>query len=140
MRHAIALTVFMLTLLVWTVAQQPQTSGGQSTSQAPSQSQPSAPATGGQDPGQTPAGPADKSQADNQPITEGCLGGSSPNFTLTDKAGKTYTLTFPAGANVASLQSHIGESVRVMGPVTSSSIDVSKIGKGSGNCTAQKKQ
>lgn len=143
MKQAIALVVFMLTMLVWTAAQQPQPSGGQSTAPSPSQTpgasqpQPSAPGTAGQDASQAPAAPGDQSQAENQPVTEGCLGGTSPNFTLTDKAGKTYTLSLPPNANVASLQPHVGESVRVMGPVDkSSSIAVSKIGRGSGNCPA----
>jgi hypothetical protein len=147
MKQAIALTVFMLTMLVWTVAQQPQPSGGQATppsSQTPGagQSQPPVPGSGSQEAPQTPAGPGDQSQAGNQPITEGCLGGASPNFTLTDKAGTTYKLSFPQNANVSSLESHVGESVRVMGPVKSSSIDVSKIGRGSGKCpaSAPKKQ
>jgi hypothetical protein len=147
MKQAIALLVFMLTMSVWTVAQTSQPSGGQATppsSQTPgaSQSQPAAPGSGTQDASQTPAQPGDNTQAGNQPIVEGCLGGSTPNFTLTDKAGTTYKLNFPANANVASLTSHVGESVQVMGAVKSSTIDVSRIGKGAGNCpgNAPKKQ
>jgi hypothetical protein len=138
MKQAIALVAFMLTMLVWTAAQQ-QPSGGQSTSpgsQTPgaSQPQPSAPGGAGQDASQPPAAPGDQSQVENLPVTEGCLSGTSPDFTLTDKAGKTYKLSFPPNANIAALQPHVGESVRVMGPVKSSSIDVSKIGRGTGNC------
>jgi hypothetical protein len=139
MKQAIALVVFMLTMSIWTVAQQSQPSGGQTTppsSQTPGagQSQPPAPGPGDQPSPQPGTAPGDTSAAGDQPIIEGCLGGASPNFTLTDKAGTTYKLNFPANANVSSLEPHVGESVRVMGPVKSSSIDVSRIGKGSGTC------
>jgi len=76
----------------------------------------------------------------NAPVTEGCLGGSNANYTLTDKAGTTYKLNFPASANTSVLASHVGESVKVMGDVqdggkaSQSSINVAKIGRGQGAC------
>jgi hypothetical protein len=74
----------------------------------------------------------------NAPITEGCLGGTNPNFTITDSAGTTYKLAVPPGADVSSLSAHVGESVQVMGEVKQaagkSSIDVSRIGRGTGKC------
>ena len=78
----------------------------------------------------------------NATITEGCLGGSGTDYTLTDKAGTTYKLNFPATANVSTLSSHVGESVRVLGDVTNagkagqSSINATKIGRGTGTCPA----
>jgi hypothetical protein len=139
-KRAFVLVAFLLTMLVWTVAQQPDTSGGQTSPNSqtpgasPSQQQPQPSAPGGQDPAQPRDPSADTSQAANQPITEGCLGGSNPNYTLTDKAGTTYKLNFPREANVASLEPHVGESVRVMGAVNASAINVSRIGRGAGTC------
>jgi hypothetical protein len=71
------------------------------------------------------------------PITEGCLAGSNPNFTITDSAGKTYKLNIPASADATPLNSHVGESVQVLGPVNSgnpATIDVNRIGRGNGKC------
>jgi hypothetical protein len=85
---------------------------------------------------------------------EGCLGGTAPNFTVTDKAGTTYRLAIPPNADTAVLTQHVGESVQVMGPVTKASqssstnagastsatsasqqsIEVAKIGRGTGTC------
>jgi hypothetical protein len=50
-------------------------------------------------------------------IAEGCLGNSNPNYTITDPTGTTCKLNVPPGADVSSLQAHIGESVAVMGTV-----------------------
>jgi hypothetical protein len=188
MRQVLALVAFMLATMVWTMAQQPGASSGQSTSpnsqtssagqsqpsqSQPSQSQPSAPDSAGQGSaqsqgssqnqgsaqspqsqspaqGQDPAGrgsaqsgAGSQGPPANAPITEGCLGGSNPNFTITDKAGTTYKLNIPAGADTSVLTPHVGESVQVMGQITNgggaskaSSIDVSKIGRGTMNCQA----
>ena len=141
MRSVLVLGLFMLATLGWEMAQQPETSGGQATSpssQTPSASQSQNPSA----PGSASQGSA-QSGADNLPITEGCLGGTSPNFTITDKAGTTYKLNFPPNADASSLASHLGESVQIMGTVMNgagagkaSSIDVSKIGRGTGSCPA----
>jgi hypothetical protein len=62
-------------------------------------------------------------QGDNSPTAssqssiEGCLGGSAGNFTVMDKAGTTYQLQLPQGADNAKLSQHIGEEVRVTGTV-----------------------
>jgi hypothetical protein len=74
----------------------------------------------------------------NSPVTEGCLGGSASAYTITDKAGKSYKLNLPANADASPLASHIGESVMVQGNVNSTgspSIDVQRIGKGTGTCS-----
>lgn len=120
MRRMLVVTVFVLATLAWAAAQQPG-SAHQAAAQAGGQA-------GSQ--GQTP----------NAPITEGCLGGSNPNFTITDKAGTTYKLNIPPDADASTLVPHVGESVQVMGAVKDAgtpdkpSIDVSAIGRGTGNC------
>lgn len=42
---------------------------------------------------------------------EGCLSGSSGNYTLTDKQGNTYQLT----GDTAKLSEHVGHEVKIMG-------------------------
>jgi len=136
MKQFFVITLFMLATLAWAQrpgsAPDPNSSQPASpSSQAPSQTQPSTPGTADQS----------GSQSATATITEGCLGGSEPNYTLTDSAGTTYKLNMPARANTASLASHIGESVQVKGGVNSGkagsgTIDVQAIGKGSGKCPA----
>lgn len=147
MQRIAVLGLFILATLSWAPAQQPgnmpQGSSGQATSpraQSPdtTPSQPSRPGATGQNVPQT--GTQDGSQGANVAITEGCLGGTNPNYTITDATGTTYKLNVPPGADVSSLQAHIGEPVAVMGTVTQrtsanqSSIDVNKIGRGHGPC------
>ena len=95
-------------------------------------------------------------------ITEGCLGGTAPNFTLTDSAGKVYALSIPnPAANSGLLTQHLGESVAVMGTVSDAgsaassassgsstgaassaqpTIAVTKIGRGTTSCPSSKNQ
>jgi hypothetical protein len=114
MKTMLVITLFMLATLAWAGTQQP---GG--TGQAGSQG-----------------------QAPSVPVTEGCLGGSNPNFTITDKAGTTYKLNIPPSADTSKLAQHVGESVQVAGNVKdtgkagNSSIDVQGIGRGTGQCPA----
>ncbi len=138
MKKMLLITLYMLATLAWAAAQQPggtpDRSSGQATSpssQAPgdSQSQPSI------------RGSADQGPAANAPVTEGCLGGKAPNFTITDKAGTTYKLNIPPNADTSKLTSHVGEPVQVLGEVKDAkagnpSIDVRGIGKGTGRCPA----
>ena len=110
MKKILTITLFMLATLAWAAAQQPSNppdrSGGQARSQNP---------------------------AANAPVTEGCLGGSAPNFTLTDKAGTTYKLNIPSTADTSKLGQHVGEPVAVAGNVNgkagNASIDVQSIGR-----------
>jgi hypothetical protein len=147
MKKIVELTVFLLAMLSLAAAQQsggmPGKSGGYGnppSSQIPATNQSQAPTQGsaGQDAAQPGAQPGPQGQAANEPITEGCLGGSNPNFTITDSAGTTYKLNFPPNTDPSSLTPHVGESVQVMGDVKQAgkpaSIDVSKIGRGTGNC------
>ncbi len=133
MKNVLVMAVFMLATLAWAAAQQPG-SAPSANSQAPdaTQAQPSAPGSADQ-----AGGPASKA-----PITEGCLGGSAPNYTLTDNAGTAYKLNMPPNADTSKLASHVGESVQVQGNVKDASkpgkasIDVHAIGRGTGNCPA----
>src|SRR5947199_10103807 len=152
MRKILAVSLFVLATLTWSLAQNPGATPP-SAQQPPStdanqQTPPSAgaaqnPSQPGAQPGsQSGAQPQPQSQMPNAPITEGCLAGSNAGYTLTDKAGTTYKLNFAATANVSVLSAHVGESVKVMGDVTDagkagqSSINVSKIGRGAGTCPA----
>jgi len=141
MKNPLLITLFMLATLAWAAAQQPgsasQQPGGQATppsSQAPgaSQSQPSTPPSADQN------GP--QGQMSNSNVTEGCLGGTDPNYTIMDKSGTTYKLNLPANANTSTLASHVGEPVQVKGDVKdagkagNASIDVQAIGRGTGKC------
>ncbi len=144
MKKMLVTTLFMLVTLAWAAAQQPgstpERSSGQATSpssQAPgaSQSQPSVPGSADQNTG--PSGPMA-----NAPVTEGCLGGSDPNYTITDKAGTTYKLNIPPTADTSKLTQHVGEPVQVAGNVKdtgkagNASIDVQGIGRGTSKCPA----
>ena len=140
MKSILVAALFMLATLAW--AQQPGSSpdpnSGQSTpsSQAPgtTQTPPSTPGSAGQADSQ--------GQASNASVTEGCLGGSAPNYTLTDKAGTAYKLNMPPNADTSKLASHVGESVQVQGDVKdagkpgNAAIDVRAIGRGSSTCPA----
>jgi len=129
MRRSLVLTLILL-VSAWAIAQQdmqrPSAPAGQNQTQtqqpgsAPGQASPGSPST------MAPMGGAD--------MIEGCLGGSNPNYTVTDKAGTTYQLDIPKGADASVLAKHIGESVQVQGSVESHSIHVARIGKGSSSC------
>lgn len=143
MKKILVLTLFMLASVAWAAAQQPGSAPDQSSGQATSpssqapgatQSQPSTSGSHDQDaaPGQEP----------NAAVTEGCLGGRDPHYTITDKAGTTYKLNIPASADTSKLASHVGEPVQVLGDVKdtgkagNASINVQSIGKGMGKCPA----
>jgi hypothetical protein len=131
MKKILVMTLFMLATLAWAAAQQPGTPGaasGQATS--PGSQTPGATQT----PPTVPDSAGSQSGMTSQTVTEGCLGGTSPNYTLTDKSGATYKLNIPASADASKLAAHIGESVNVAGNVSGKSIDVQGIGKGNGTC------
>jgi len=118
MKNIFVMALFMLAVLAWAEAQQPGSAPG-SANQAGSHGQ--------------------ESQA---PITEGCLGGSNPNYTVTDTSGTVFKLNLPPNTDTSKLAPHVGESVQVQGDVKdagkagNASIDVQAIGRGTGNCPA----
>jgi uncharacterized protein YdeI (BOF family) len=113
--------IVSLILLVsaWAFAQQ-NTPSAPDQSQAPGQSQMQSQPGTTPDQANSPAAPS-ASEAAAPDVVEGCLGGSNPNFTVTDKTGSTYQILIPQGANAAPLGQHIGESVKVMGAIDKSS-------------------
>jgi hypothetical protein len=140
MKKMFVTALFMLATLACAAAQQPGSmpgrSDGQATSpnsQAPgaSQSQPSMP--GSADPNTEPSGAQAGSQgpAATAPVTQGCLGGSDPNYTITDTAGTTYKLNIPPNADTSKLAQHVGEPVQVAGDVK----DAGKGGQGLDRCS-----
>jgi hypothetical protein len=144
MRKTLTVCIFVLATLTWSLAQNTGVtpSGGQQppSGQAPDASQ-QTPPSGGANPSQPgSAQPQSQGPSANATVTEGCLGGSGASYTLVDKAGTSYKLNFPSTANVSTLSSHVGESVQVMGDVMDagkagqSSINVMKIGRGTGTC------
>jgi hypothetical protein len=75
----------------------------------------------------------------SQTVTEGCLGGSNPNYTITSSTGTNYKLNIPPNADTSKLAAHVGEPVAVAGNVNSGgspSINVRGIGKGTVTCPA----
>lgn len=143
MKKILVMTLFMLATLAWAAAQQPgsapEGSSGQTAS--PSSQMPGATQTQPSTPGSADQA-GSQGQTSNAPVTEGCLGGSSPNYTITDKTGTEYKLNMPPNADTSKLASHVGESVQVQGDVKDSgkpgnaAIDVQAIGRGMGNCPA----
>jgi hypothetical protein len=146
MKRTLAVSLFVLATFTWTFAQTSgsSTSGAQQPPSASSQSPDASssqtpPGSAGQSSSQSGSPAGSQSQAANAPITEGCLGGTNGNYTLTDKAGTSYKLSFPSNANVSVLSSHVGESVAVMGDTqgdakSGQTINVSKIGRGTTTC------
>src|SRR5215469_7431927 len=62
---------------------------------------------------------------------EGCLAGSSGNFTLTDSSGKTYQLA----GDTAKLTEHVGHTVRISGSEKSAGADGPAAGGSSAGAT-----
>lgn len=142
MRKMLAVTLFMLATLAWAAAQQPGMGPGAAGSQGPGtgRMQPQTPGGVDQQPGQPGMQSGPQGPAASGPVTEGCLGGTNPNFTLTDNSGTTYKLNIPPAADTSKLAAHVGESVNVAGNVNgggkNQSIDVTGIGRGTGTCPA----
>jgi len=138
MKNILVMTLFILATLAWAAAQQsgsaPERSSEQTASQAPgtTQTPPSKPGSADQ------AG--SRGQEPQAAVTQGCLGGSSPNYTITDTKGTVYKLNMPPNADTSKLASHVGEPVQVQGDVKEAgkpgdaSIDVQAIGRGTGTC------
>ncbi len=96
MRRLVLLLSVLLLGACWAAAQDTTTS-------SPSQSDP------------TSASSGQSATASGATSVQGCLSGSSGNYTLTDKNGNAYQLT----GDTAKLSEHVGHEVKIMG--TSSS-------------------
>lgn len=143
MKKLLMIPVFMLATLAWAAAQQPGMGQSASPGTMPGAGQPqqSMPPSPDQNGPANDTQPGAQGQMANAPVTEGCLGGSAPNFTMTDSAGTTYKLNIPPNADTTKLAQHVGESIQVQGNVRNSgkstgSIDVQGIGKGTSQCPA----
>ena len=134
MNKILMTTVFMLAMFAVAAAQMP---GRQAPgSSMPGANQQTVPGDTDQTAGQNGAQPGSKSPMTNAPVTEGCLGGSDPNYTITDTSGTTYKLNIPPSADTSKLAPHVGEAVQVAGNINGKAIDVQGIGKGSSKCPA----
>jgi hypothetical protein len=111
MRKMLLVLSVLLLGLTWAIAQDTTT---QSSPSAGSQS-----SAGSSDSSATAAGSgqATQSGASGQMTVEGCLSGTSGNFTLSDKNGTTYQLT----GDTAKLSEHVGHEVKVTGMSSSGS-------------------
>lgn len=170
MRKILFVFLIVLVSVAWAAAQQgangPGSMSGQSSqSGADSQSSPGGRAVGPAGQSTSPGAPSDKqatppstsaSGADqgvvgSSKVIEGCLGGTSPNFTVTDQSGTKYKLDIPKDADSSPLNAHVGESVKVKGVVTGEkatastsggaatasvtpTIQVEQMGRGTGTC------
>ena len=140
MKNILVMTLFMVGMLAWAAAQQTVGAPDRNSQQTASQSSQAPDATQNQPPKPGSADQAGQGQESQAPVTEGCLGGSAPNYTITDSTGTVYKLNMPANADTSKLPPHIGESVQVQGNVKDAgtpgkaSIDVQGIGRGTGSC------
>jgi len=102
MRQLLLLLSVLLLGACWAAAQDTNTQPNADPSQA-SQTSASSGQTGSANTGGT--------------TVEGCLSGSSGNYTLTDKNGVSYQLT----GDSAKLSEHVGHTVKIMGTSSSAS-------------------
>lgn len=63
------------------------------------------------------SGQMSRSSAAGETSVQGCLSGSSGNYTLSDKNGNTYQLT----GDTAKLSEHVGHEVKITGTTNSDS-------------------
>ena len=121
MRKALLLTAVLLLCAAWVMAQTPQSTppaNSPAADSAPSaQTSPSTSDQMGSPSSQTSQTPSGMSKAGSETQIEGCLSGSSGNFTLTDASGTAWQLQ---GDN-SQLNKHVGQEVRVSGMASASS-------------------
>jgi len=115
MRKALLLTLILLISAAWVVAQAPQSTPPANSSDNAQTSSDHMGSQDSQEPGSKTQSQMGKAGSENQ--IEGCLGGSSGNYTLTDSAGTSWQLQ---GDN-SQLSKHLGQQVRISGMAASSS-------------------
>lgn len=111
MRQLLLLISVLLLSLSWAIAQDSTT---QST-QGSTSSQSGATGTSQSPDAMGNSGQTSRTGAGGEMTVEGCLSGSSGNFTLTDKKGMSYQLT----GDTAKLSEHVGHEVKVTGTTSS---------------------
>jgi hypothetical protein len=117
MRKLYLITSILLLSSVWLVAQTSPSSPGSATQQpSTDQSSPSATSPSQASPTQSTAPDTTQTSTSNSSI-EGCLSGSSGNYTLTDTAGKAWQLS----GDTSKLTEHVGHQVRITGSEASGS-------------------
>jgi hypothetical protein len=122
MRRLVLLLSVLLLGACWAVAQDTASS----TSSSPNTSNSSDSTASSASSGQSSA------TSSGATSVEGCLSGSSGNYTLTDKNGSTYQLT----GDTAKLSEHVGHEVKVTGNTSAASAtpsDGTATGTASGN-------
>ena len=102
------LAMVLICSAAWLVAQDQSSQSGSNSSTGSSASQSS---TGSQ--GST----GSTSSSSGETSVEGCLQGSSGNYTLTDNSGMTYQLS----GDTSKLADHVGHEVKITGTVASGS-------------------
>ena len=118
MRQLLLLVSVLLLGLSWAVAQSSTPSSQSPDSTGSSQSTGSSAASG----------QSSRTGTGGQMTVEGCLSGSSGNYTLTDKNGMSYQLT----GDTAKLSEHVGHEIKVTGTSGSSTGAESSTGAASG--------
>jgi hypothetical protein len=128
MSKAVFLMAVLLLSTAWIVAQQaaPDTSSAPQTQTAPDTSGASQTTTTTST-SQTTTSQSGTSSEANATTIQGCLGGSTGNFTLTDKSGMTYQLA----GNTSDLSKHVGEEVSIRGSQASSASSSASANAGS---------
>ncbi len=119
MRKTYLITATLLLSAVWAVAQSTPSSPSSPQSTTPGASSPSSmPQSSAPDSStSTTQTTTTSSQTSTDTSIEGCLSGSSGNFTLTDQSGKAWQLA----GDTSKLTEHVGHQVRVMGSDASAS-------------------
>jgi hypothetical protein len=130
MSKAVLLMAVLLLSTAWIVAQQtaPDTSSAPQTQTAPDTSGASQTTTTTST-SQTTTSQSGTSSEANATTIQGCLGGSTGNFTLTDKSGMTYQLA----GNTSDLSKHVGEEVSIRGSSSASGSASANAGSASGS-------
>src|SRR5882762_9451512 len=102
MPKTLMLTAILLLSAAWLQAQQDPQAGSSPSGASPTSSK---------------QADSSKSGSSSSQSVEGCLQGSSGNFTLTDKSGTTYQLA----GDTSKLSEHVGHEVEIKGSTSESS-------------------